>query len=131
MSNFVLFNNNPHGKNVGDCTIRAASKALNQSWETTYLDLVSFGYDMADMPSSNTVYNAYLRSKGFRRNIIPNTCPDCYTFADFAGEYFRGIYIVCTGTHVACIKDGTLFDSWNSLEEVPIFYYKYEGEEWI
>lgn len=124
---YVLFNNNPHGKNVGDCTIRAASKALNQSWETTYLDLVTFGYDLADMPSSNAVYNAYLRSKGFRKNVIPNTCPDCYTFEDFAGEYFRGTYIVCTGTHVACIKDGTLYDSWDSSSETPIYYYEREG----
>ena len=126
---YVLFNNNPHDKNVGDCTVRAASKALNQSWETTFLDLVSYAYDLADMPSSNAVFNAYLRSKGFRREVIPNYCPDCYTFEDFAGEHFKGTYILGTGTHVACVKDGTLYDSWDSSQEIPIFYY--ERKEWL
>lgn len=128
---FSLFNNNPHGLNVGDCVIRAISKALNQSWETTYLDLASVGYDLADMPSSNAVANSYLRSKGFRRYIIPNTCPDCYRFSDFAGEYFKGTYILGTGTHVACVIDGVLYDSWDSSDEIPIYYYAYEREEWI
>lgn len=127
---FSMFNNNPHGLNVGDCTVRAASKALNQSWETTYLDLVTIAYDMADLPSSNAVFNAYLRSKGFRRYIIPNTCPDCYRFSDFAGEYFKGIYILGTGTHVACVIDGVIYDSWDSSDEIPIYYYAYEREDW-
>lgn len=126
---YVHFNNNPRGLNVGDCTVRAASKALNQSWETTYIDLVSVAYDRADMPSSNAVLNSYLRSKGFRKYTLPNDCPDCYTFADFAGEHFKGTFIVCTGTHVACIRDGCLFDSWDSSDCTPLFYY--EREDWI
>ena len=50
------FNNNPkHKHNVGDCVIRAVSKALHVSWETAYIDMVMQGYLMADMPSSNAV----------------------------------------------------------------------------
>lgn len=127
---FSMFNNNPLGKNTGDCVIRSISKALNQSWETTYLDLVTVAYDMADMPSSNSVANSYLRSKGFRRYVIPNTCPDCYRISDFAGEHFRGTYIVCTGSHMVCVVDGVLYDSWNSSDEIPIYYYAYEREDW-
>jgi hypothetical protein len=36
MDNYESFNPNPYGKRVGDCTVRAVSKALNQSWEKTY-----------------------------------------------------------------------------------------------
>lgn len=124
MSNFQFYNPNPRHQNpVGDCIIRAVSKALNISWESAYIDLVSQGYEMGDLPSSNAVLDSYLRSKGFRKYIVPNECPDCYTFADFANEFFKGTYIVCTGSHVATIKDSILYDSWNSLDCTPIYYY--------
>jgi hypothetical protein len=84
------------------------------------------GYEIGDMPSSNAVLNSYLRSKRFRRNVVSNLCPDCYTFSDFAREHPKGTYIVCTGTHVACIKDGIIYDSWDSSDEVVIFYYERE-----
>ena len=126
---YVYFNNNPRGLNVGDCVIRASSKALNQSWETTYLDLVTVGYDMADMPSSNSVLNSYLRSKGFHKKTIDDLCPSCYSVRNFADEHFKGIYILGMGSHVVCVIDGQYFDSWDSGDEIPLFYY--EREEWI
>ena len=36
---YEYLNKNPHGRNVGDCTVRALSKALDQDWYTTYLGL--------------------------------------------------------------------------------------------
>jgi hypothetical protein len=124
---YKYYNPNPrHNNSVGDCTIRAVSKALNIPWETAYIDLVMQGYEIGDMPSSNAVLNSYLRSKRFRRNVVSNLCPDCYTFGDFAKEHPKGTYIVCTGTHVACIKDEILYDSWNSSDEAVIFYYERE-----
>lgn len=124
---YKYYNPNPrHNNSVGDCTIRAVSKALNIPWETAYIDLVMQGYEIGDMPSSNVVLNSYLRSKWFRRNVVSNLCPDCYTFSDFAREHPKGTYIVCTGTHVACIKDGIIYDSWDSSDEVVIFYYERE-----
>ncbi len=64
---FERYNPNPQGRVVGDCTVRAISKALGQSWEQTYIGLCLQGFLMGDMPSSNAVWGAYLRSKGFRR----------------------------------------------------------------
>jgi hypothetical protein len=66
---FVYYNPNPEKKNVGDCTIRALSKALGQSWEKTYIGVVLQGYQMGDMPSANHVWGAYLRKHGYRRNL--------------------------------------------------------------
>lgn len=120
---YEYYNPNPRNRNVGDCTVRAISKSLNIPWETAYLDLSMEGFDICDMPSSNATLDSYLRSKGFRKYTIPNECPSCYTFSDFADEYRKGTYIVCTGTHVACISQGTLFDSWQSLDCVPQYFY--------
>lgn len=50
---WVEYNPNPYGLRVGDCVIRAISKALNQSWEKTYIDLCVQGFMMGDLPTQN------------------------------------------------------------------------------
>lgn len=37
-------NENPYNRNVGDCTVRAISTALDQAWDTTYIGLCLEGY---------------------------------------------------------------------------------------
>ena len=121
------YNPNPRGNRVGDCVVRAISKALNQSWEDTYIDLTIQGYLMGDLLSSNAVWGAYLKSKGFTRNIVSNNCPECYTIEDFCNEQSKGTFIIGTGTHAVCVEDGCVFDTWNSSGETPIYYY-HKGE---
>lgn len=126
MSRFSFFNPNPAGKNVGDCTVRAISRALGQGWEDTYISLAIQGLILGDMPSANHVWGAYLREKGFTRGIIPNTCPDCYTVGEFAAEHPHGIYILALSGHVVCVEDGVIYDSWDSSGEVPLYYWHKE-----
>lgn len=124
---FQFFNPNPAGRNVGDCVIRAVCKATWQTWEKSYTDLCLQGFMMLDMPSSNAVWGAYLRGQGFKRYVIPNTCPDCYTIGQFAADHPQGLFIVATGTHVVTVDGGTIFDTWDSSNEVPIYYFTKEG----
>ena len=123
---YVEFNPNPVRALVGDCTVRAISKALNKSWQDTYIELAIQGLNMNDMPSSNRVWGEYLYRNGFRRFIIPDSSPDCYTIEDFCKEHNRGKFILATGTHVVCAVDGNYYDSWDSGDEVPIYYWKRE-----
>lgn len=114
---------------VGDCVIRAVSKIVNNDdWYKTYSEIVLEGYYLCDMPSSNYVWGSYLRSKGFVRHNLPNTCPDCYTLHNFCNDYPTGEYIVATGTHVIAVVNGVAYDSWNSLDEIVIFYWQREEE---
>lgn len=124
---FQFFNPNPAGRNVGDCVIRAVCKATGQTWEKSYTDLCLQGFMMLDMPSSNAVWGAYLRGQGFKRYVIPNTCPDCYTIGQFAADHPQGLFVVATGTHVVTVDSGTIFDTWDSSNEVPIYYFTKEG----
>lgn len=123
MAEWKYFNNNPVNRSVGDCAVRAVSVALGVDWETAYALISLNGYLMADMPSSNSVWGAVLRQHGFSRYAIPSSCPDCYTIADFADENPRGVYVVGTGNHVCTIRDGVVWDSWNSLNEIPQYYW--------
>lgn len=117
------YNPNPAGKRVGDCTVRAISKALGQEWEQTYTGLALQGFLLCDMPSANHVWGAYLRSRGFRRSILPDDCPDCYTVRDFCADNPRGSFILALSGHVVAVENGCYFDSWDSGGEVPLYYW--------
>lgn len=75
---YIHYQPNPCGRSVGDCAVRAVSAALGISWEEAFDILVQFARNMCDMPSSDQVWGAVLRSKGFYRMSIPSNCPDCY-----------------------------------------------------
>lgn len=112
------YNPNPAGRSVGDCAVRAVSVALGIDWDTAYLLIVAEGFASKDMGSSNSVWGSVLRRHGFTRYNLPQTCPDCYTFEDFARDHPKGIYVLGTGTHVATVIDGVIYDAWNSSNEI-------------
>ena len=118
------YNPNPNGKAVGDCVFRALTKALRFTWERTYAELATQGFMMGDAPTANEVWGSYLLGRGFKRHIIPDTCPDCYTVRDFAMDNPIGEYILATGSHVVTVIDGDYYDSWDSGYEVPVYYYE-------
>ena len=123
---FIETNPNPIHKLVGDCVIRAISILENRSWDYTFIELCVHAYSMSDMPSSNEVWGSYLKSLGYTRNIIPNTCPACYSVRQFCNEYPIGRYLLATGTHVVAVIDGDYYDTWDSGHEIPIYYFTKE-----
>ena len=125
---WIEYNPNPVGRQVGDCSIRAVSKALGISWETAYAMICMNGFSMGDMPSSDSVWGATLRKNGFYRKSLPESCPDCYTVKDFCKDNPNGTFVLGFGGHVATVVDGDLYDSWDSSNEIPQFYW-YKKEE--
>lgn len=115
------YNPNPAGRTVGDCSVRAVSAALGISWEDAYDLLSDAGYNMGDMPSSDSVWGAVLRQHGFYRTAIPNRCPDCYTAGNFARDNPVGIFVLGFGGHVSTVIDGDIYDSWDSTNCIPIY----------
>ena len=89
-STFEYYNANRDGKNVGDCTVRAISVALDQDWDTTYWGLCWEGYLAADMPSGNPVW---------------------------------GKYLLALDTHIVCVFDGRIVDTWNSGGKTVLYYW--------
>ena len=123
MAKWIYYNPNPDGNRVGDCVIRAMAAATGQDWDATFTGNALQAFIIKDMPSSNAVWRAYLRSRGFKRAIIPDTCPDCYTVNDFADEHPKGAFVLGTGSHAVAVVDGTVLDTWDSRNEIPIYYF--------
>lgn len=128
MARWVYFNPNPEGKRVGDCAVRALCKALDRDWEQVYTGLCLEGFALGDMPSADRAWGAYLRRHGFRRHALPETCPDCYTVADFAQEHPQGLYILALNSHVVCLLDGCWHDTWDSGDKTPLYYWTKEED---
>lgn len=118
---WIRYNPNPTGRSVEDCSVRALTIALDTDWETAYELMSDNGLAMGDMPHADSVWGAVLRQNGYYRKTIPNTCPDCYTIGDFASDNPRGTYVLGTGRHVVAVKDGDIYDAWNSSNEIPIY----------
>ena len=123
MQHYAAYNANPAGARVGDCTVRAISKALGQDWERTYIELCLQGFLLCDMPSANHVWGAYLRAKGFKRGIVPDSCPDCYTVRDFCRDHPEGTFILALSGHVVAVRNGLYYDTWDSGDETPLYFW--------
>ena len=121
---FIRFNPNPFELNTGDCTVRALSKVLNQSWDDTYWEICTVGFELGTMPSKNSVWGECLMRNGFKRFSLPNTCPMCYTVRQFCEDHPYGIYVLATGSHVVAVVDGDYYDNWDSGMEIPVYAFR-------
>lgn len=121
---YQYFNPNPDGKNVGDCVIRAICKAFDYDWEKAYIQMCLQGFIMHDISASDSVWGAYLRNHGFKKHVLPNICPECYTLKEFAENSPYGTFVVKTDDHVTTVVNGIYYDSWDSGNKVVIYYYQ-------
>ena len=123
MGRFIKYNPNPARNKVGDCTVRAITKAMDSTWEQVYAGLTAYGFMCRDMPSANIVWGRYLRQNGFKRYLVDDKDMDLYTVNDFCIDHPNGTYILAIDGHVVCVTDGYYYDSWDSGDEIPIYYW--------
>lgn len=129
MKRYVNRNVNPKNNRVGDCTVRAISLAMDKDWDTVYIGIAICGLKKADIPTSNDVWGAYLRENGFRRFVVEDRCDSCYTVEDFCEDHPHGVYVLALQSHVVAVIDGLYYDTWDSGNEEPIYYWTRYDEE--
>ena len=44
--------------------------------------------------------------------------------AQFAKDHSDGTYILAMATHVVCVLNGDWLDTWDSGDEVPLYYWQ-------
>ena len=122
---YIYYNPNPlNRQNAGDCTVRAISKVLNWDWEKTYAALCIQGFIMGDIPSANSVWGSLLLDHGFEEQLLVRRCRECYTLENFCHDFPDGIYVVGTDNHAVAVINGNAYDSFNSLDIYPTYYFK-------
>ena len=123
---YKFYNPNPKNLLTSDCVVRAIAKLMDYDWDTAYLRLAIAAFDEKMIISSDTVWLNYLHQNGYRRYMIPDTCPFCYTVRDFAEDHPEGRYMLkiagSSSGHVVAVVDGDYYDSWDSGNEIPIYY---------
>ena len=115
---------NPVRSGAIDCTVRAISKALGVTWERAHAMLAVNSFLMGTVQCDDDVWGSILRQHGFRRQSVPNTCPDCYTVEMFCEDHPRGTYVIKSQDHVATVIDGTLYDTWDSSGKTVLFFWE-------
>lgn len=103
--------------------VRAIAIAEELSWEKAYDEIVAQGRREYEMPSANLVLDSYLYTRGYRKKLLPPSCPHCYTVRDFCKEHYHGTFIIGTGSHVLAVINGDYYDTWNSGDEIPTYYW--------
>ena len=121
---YRYFNPNPTATITRDCVIRAISAVLDISWDDAFDMIADRAKAMGQTMDDNAVYGSLLRQRGFIRAIIPNSCPECYTAADFAREHPHGVYVLGFDGHVSAVIEGEIWDSWDSSGLIPTYYWK-------
>lgn len=124
MVRYINHNENPEKNRVGDCTVRAIAKVLGIDWHTAYWKLCVYGAINCDMPSSNAVWGKFLRSQGFRRYVVDDRDQEFYTVNDFCVDHPKGAYVLALSSHVVAVIDGRFFDTFDSSNEIPIYYWE-------
>lgn len=122
---YVFYNPNPlQNLSAGDCTIRAISKAMDWDWEKTYSAICLQGFRMAEMPSSNSVWGTFLLQNGFEEHSLMKRCTDCYNIINFCIDHPKGTFVIGTGEHALCICDGKYYDTFDSGDMIPTYYFE-------
>lgn len=113
---FIKFNPNPHGKQTGDCVVRAISIAEGKSWDDIFKELTTEAYHKKDMPSMNPLWVEYLEDKGYSLHGVGNQ-----NVREFAYHYPYGTWILGTGSHAIAVIDGNYIDTWDSGNEQVMY----------
>lgn len=123
---FVFRNPNPKHNITSDCVIRAIAIFFDITWDEAFVKLSAVAFDLKNIMEANYVWGEFLLRQGLVRRQIPNECPNCYTVKNFCDDHKNGSYILATGTHVVTVVDGDYYDTWDSGDEVPVYYWTWK-----
>lgn len=114
MMSYVKFNNHPKGLVTTDCVVRAISKAFNKDYLETRRELNKTKRELNFVSYKETKF-IYKYLEDCKRIIIKaeKGKPRIKGY-DFIDLYPKGTYILKMAGHITVVKDGVLYDLWDS-----------------
>lgn len=117
VDDFKYYNANYRDRSTGDCVIRSLSLAYNMDYKAVASELHKIRRD-GNYRQWNIlpVYKQFIEKHGLVKYEV---IEEDLTVGQFSEKYSTGIYLILCGkdvmksTHIVCIIDGTIYDSWD------------------
>ena len=125
------YNANPIKRRVSDCSIRAFCKMFKLSWETVFDELSTMAREFKTVITTASMHDAYLEQKGLHRKWTNSQGELGYFKEMQSGEYI----VLCKNlnaneNHIVCIKNGTVFDSFDSRDYKVLEWWYYKIDDY-
>lgn len=78
------------------------------------------------MPSNDKMWSLMLKRRGYTKYLLPDDLYDIYTVRDFCRDHPVGKYCLKTSGHVVAVVNGDYYDSFDSGDKEPIYYWRKE-----
>lgn len=131
------YNANTRNAAVGDCVKRSLSVAFRMDYDRVAAELNAIKRKVgANVYNVSRVYNVFLADRGVQFRKVDKPYP---TVEEFSQLHPVGTYLMLTGRgsgaargfhdHMVCMIDGTVYDSWNSMQDSVMEYTVVRAEE--
>lgn len=116
------YNANTRDSDTGDCVKRGLSVAYSMDYDAVSSELNRIKRDLGySQFNIGPVFQTFMSRRGDDFITVPES--EQVSADEFCNQNPKGVYVVLVGksisshsSHLAAIVDGTLFDSWNSLD---------------
>ena len=114
---FHYYNANPKNRITGDCVFRAICTALEQPWEQTVMEMAELSCKTGYAINDTKGIAKYMELKGWTKMKQPRKQNNTkYTGKEFC-KMFKGTCVAnIGGNHTVCIKNGKVYDIWDSTD---------------
>ena len=116
-------NRNPKKRQGDDCVFRAIAGATSRPWEEVFASLCQLGLTTHAMPNYPIVFRKYIKAIGgeyvYKAPVVNGQFKKDgnMTVRRFAKEHPKGNFIVRVWWHVTCVRNGTIYDTWDCGQE--------------
>lgn len=138
MGHLKYFNPNPSARykkdgtplkwNKNDCSVRAICAVTGLTWGAVFDYLAELAAQHYTMPNDDDIVEMVLKQYGFQRQGFKRgeSKPTIDKFCDLHPD---GTFVVRVSGHIATIKDGQIWDTWDCGEwAVRSYYVKVDKE---
>lgn len=99
-------------KNADDCVVRSITIALGLPYEQVFRELMYLGLEKGLYPNASSVFETYLKSKGWVKHKCPRTVHgDLIKLQDWDAAPDRAV--ITNSRHLTAVVHGVCRDTWD------------------
>ena len=129
-STYHYYNCNPYCRLTDDCVIRAICSNTGLGWENTLRELTEWSIKTGYMLNTPDCYGKYLESISYIKQKQPlHNDGTKVRFKEFCQKYDGHAICHCGKGHVTYVADNSVWDIWNTEDEIIGVYWVHSAEQ--